>query len=74
LAAFPKLGEKKAELSVIKGTVPDLMNPFKGCPFVARCDRAMAICSRQRPNRVEVSPGHFVSCHLWSGGERSDGG
>jgi oligopeptide/dipeptide ABC transporter ATP-binding protein len=74
LTAFPKLGEKKAELSVIKGTVPDLMNPFKGCPFVARCDRAMAICSRQRPNRVEVSPGHFVSCHLWSGGERSDGG
>jgi oligopeptide/dipeptide ABC transporter ATP-binding protein len=74
LTAFPKLGEKKAELSVIRGTVPDLMNPFKGCPFVDRCDKAMGICSKQKPGRVEVSPGHFVSCHLWSGGESSDGG
>ncbi len=74
LTAFPKLGEKKAELSVIRGTVPDLMNPFKGCPFVDRCDNAMGICSKQRPSRVEVSPGHFVSCHLWSGGESPDGG
>jgi len=69
LIAFPKLGEKKAELPVIRGTVPDLMSPFKGCPFVDRCDEAMALCSKQRPRRVEVSPGHFVSCHLWSGGD-----
>ncbi|HIJ17145.1 MAG TPA: ABC transporter ATP-binding protein [Thermoplasmata archaeon] len=68
LVAFPKLGEKKAELPVIRGTVPDLMNPFKGCPFVDRCDKALEVCSKQRPSRVAVSPGHFVSCHLWSGG------
>jgi len=68
LMAFPRLGEKKAELPVIRGTVPDLMNPFKGCPFVDRCDKATEVCSKQRPNRVEVSPGHFVSCHLWHGG------
>ena len=73
LTAFPKLGEKKAELAVIKGTVPDLMEPFKGCPFVDRCENAMGVCSRQRPSRVKVSPGHFVSCHLWSGGEPADG-
>ena len=69
LMAFPKLGEKKAELSVIRGTVPDLMNPFRGCPFVDRCDKAMDVCSKKRPSRVEVSPGHFVSCHLWPGGD-----
>ncbi len=68
LSAFPKLGEKKAELPVIKGTVPDLMNPFKGCPFVDRCDRAMEVCAKEQPARVEVSPRHFVSCHLWQGG------
>lgn len=73
LQAFPKLGEKKPELSVIRGTVPDLMRPFEGCPFVERCDKAMEVCSGRRPGRVEVSPGHFVSCHLWSGGERTDG-
>jgi oligopeptide/dipeptide ABC transporter ATP-binding protein len=68
LLAFPKLGEKKPELPVIRGTVPNLMKPFAGCPFVDRCDRAMDVCSRKRPPRTEVSPGHFVSCHLWPGG------
>lgn len=69
LSAFPKLGEKKLELPVIRGTVPNLMVPFAGCPFVDRCDKAMDACSKKRPPRVEVSPGHFVSCHLWSGGD-----
>lgn len=73
LTAFPKLGEKKEELAVIKGTVPDLMNPFRGCPFVDRCDKSSDVCSKKRPDRFEVSPGHFVSCHLWSGGGPSDG-
>ncbi len=66
LTAFPKLGEHKDELSVIKGSVPNLMKPFPGCPFEDRCDQAVGICSKTRPQRVEVSPGHFVSCHLQS--------
>jgi len=69
LMAFPKLGERKPELSVIRGTVPNLMKPFPGCPFVERCDKAMEVCRKERPSRVEISPGHFVSCHLWTGGE-----
>jgi len=72
LAAFPKLGERKDELSVIRGTVPNLMKPFPGCPFVERCDKAMEVCRKTRPSHVEVSPGHFVSCHLWTRGEDSD--
>jgi len=69
LTAFPKLGERKPELAVIRGTVPNLMQPFSGCPFVERCDKAMKVCSEMSPSRVEVSPGHYVSCHLWGGGE-----
>jgi oligopeptide/dipeptide ABC transporter ATP-binding protein len=72
LAAFPKLGERKDELSVIRGTVPNLMKPFPGCAFVERCDKAMEVCRKTRPSRVEASPGHFVSCHLWTRGEDSD--
>jgi len=68
LNAFPKLGEKKEELSAIRGTVPNLMRPFPGCPFVDRCDNAVGPCSVQRPGRVEVFPGHFVSCHLYGPG------
>ncbi len=68
LRAFPKLGEQKEELEVIRGTVPNLMVPFKGCPFVERCDKAMDACKSVRPPRVEVRPGHFVSCHLYHPG------
>jgi len=71
LTAFPKLGEKKEELAVIRGTVPNLMIPFPGCAFVDRCDRATDLCMSKKPTRVEVSPGHFVSCHLYrAGGEK----
>ena len=71
LSAFPKLGEKKEELAVIRGTVPNLMTPFPGCSFVDRCDRASDLCASKKPTRLEVSPGHFVSCHMYQvGGEK----
>jgi oligopeptide/dipeptide ABC transporter ATP-binding protein len=70
LAAFPKLGEKKEELSVIRGTVPNLMKPFMGCSFVDRCDRATDLCRIARPTMIEVEPRHFVSCHLYADGRR----
>jgi oligopeptide/dipeptide ABC transporter ATP-binding protein len=73
LTAFPKLGEQKDELAVIRGTVPNLMKPFPGCSFVDRCDFATERCWKIRPRRLEVAPGHFVSCHLYPvGGEKSD--
>ncbi|MBU1158641.1 MAG: ABC transporter ATP-binding protein [Candidatus Thermoplasmatota archaeon] len=74
MLAFPKLGEKKDELAVIRGTVPNLMNAFPGCSFVDRCDSAMDVCRAVRPTRIEASPGHFVSCHLYDkhGGVQSD--
>ncbi len=73
LTAFPKLGEKKEELSVIRGTVPNLMKPFPGCSFVDRCDFATDQCRRVRPKMAEVAPGHLVACHLYpSGGEKDN--
>ena len=74
LTAFPKLGEQKEELAVVRGTVPNLMKPFPGCSFVDRCDFAVDMCRRVRPIMTEVKPGHFVSCHLYSqGGAKDDG-
>jgi len=73
LTAFPKLGEQKEELSVIRGTVPNLMNPFPGCSFVDRCDFATDQCRRVRPKMAKVAPGHLVACHLYpSGGEKDN--
>jgi peptide/nickel transport system ATP-binding protein len=68
LTAFPKLGEQKDELAVVRGTVPDLMAPFPGCSFADRCDRCMDLCRRKRPPLIEARPGHFVACHLYSQG------
>jgi len=65
LHAFPKLGEVKDELAVVRGTVPNLMKPFPGCSFVDRCDFAAEACREVRPAMTEVKPGHFVSCHLY---------
>ncbi len=46
------------------GDTPDCAAPPKGCLFCTRCMQATDRCYEERPKRVEVSPGHFVSCHL----------
>ncbi len=56
----PTLGKARA---VISGEVPTPINPPSGCRFHPRCSKATDICSRQEPELVEVSGGHFVACH-----------
>ena len=65
LNSIPKLFEKKEKLDVIRGSVPNLVNPPSGCRFHPRCLYAMKICSQQKPNSMEVSDGHQVSCFLF---------
>lgn len=55
---------KNAELTYIEGTPPDLFAPPKGCPFAARCGRAMEICCRIMPEQTALEDGHTVSCWL----------
>lgn len=35
----------------------------RGCPFVARCPRATAVCRETMPAATEVGSGHVVRCH-----------
>lgn len=49
---------------VLRGEVPNPINPPSGCKFHTRCDRACAMCSEKEPELREISPGHFVACHL----------
>ena len=46
------------------GDTPDCSAPPKGCLFCTRCMQATDRCYEERPKRTEVSPGHFVCCHL----------
>ncbi|MCH7793942.1 MAG: ABC transporter ATP-binding protein, partial [Proteobacteria bacterium] len=50
---------------VLKGDLPSVMNPPKGCPFNTRCPRHLGtICETERPPDVEASPGHLIACHI----------
>ena len=64
MAAVPKPGKK---LVAIKGFVPDPLELPPGCRFHPRCKKAMEICKTKAPDNIEISPGHFVSCHLYDG-------
>lgn len=60
----PKL-ERQRERIILKGDVPNPVNPPSGCRFRTRCPKAMDICSIKTPNWVEAKPNHFVACHLY---------
>ncbi|MBI3211825.1 MAG: ATP-binding cassette domain-containing protein [Simkania negevensis] len=64
----PKV-EKKRSRIVVKGEVPSAIHPPKGCPFNTRCPKAFAPCFEKRPAWTEVTPEHYVACHLYSESE-----
>jgi len=71
LAAVPKPGKK---LSAIKGFVPDPLDLPTGCCFHPRCKNARDICKVKEPIPVEITPGHFVACHLYDGEKLENSG
>ena len=64
LDSMPSLSsERKADLSTIPGTPPDLRLTGKACNFANRCPYAQDICNKEVPELIEVEPGHLVACH-----------
>ena len=55
-----------AELYNIPGNVPNPINMPSYCYFKERCDKCTAKCAGDYPCMVQVSPTHFVACHLYS--------
>jgi len=64
LNSIPRLHTRTKFLTPIKGLVCNMLEPPSGCKFNPRCEHAMDICTRERPELKEVTPGHFVACHL----------
>lgn len=63
LKSMPNI-ESKERLIPIKGTPPNLVNPPAGCPFAARCDKAMKLCALYMPGFYEISDHQKTRCWL----------
>ena len=61
--ADPDLAAQSSRI-VLQGDVPQPIDPPPGCPFATRCRFCKPICREQRPQMREISPGHFLACHL----------
>ncbi|KGP74613.1 ABC transporter ATP-binding protein [Pontibacillus yanchengensis] len=64
LNSVPRLDKRKEKLVPIDGTPPDLFAPPQGCPFTARCPKAMEVCGKVYPIHSELSNTHEVDCWL----------
>ena len=57
--------DDNTELYNIPGNVPNPINMPDHCYFKERCAKCTAKCSGEYPGMVQVSPTHFVACHLY---------
>jgi peptide/nickel transport system ATP-binding protein len=66
LSAVPIPDPKaKRQRIVLKGDVPNPINPPSGCHFHSRCPiRKLPLCSTEKPELRQIAGGHRVACHL----------
>jgi peptide/nickel transport system ATP-binding protein len=70
--SFPSIDGEKIRLEGIPGSPPDLVRPPNGCRFNPRCPRCVRdnadlyhLQTTVVPELMEMSPGHWVACHLY---------
>ncbi len=76
MAAIPvadPVAEATRPRQVISGEVPSALRPPSGCRFHPRCQHAMPICAKERPE-LRSDSGRAVACHLYgpTGGASED--
>ena len=68
----PTLDSDSDTLFNIPGNVPNPVNMPNHCYFKERCGKCIGKCSGDYPEMIQVSPTHFVSCHLYEEGKDND--
>ena len=56
--------DEKTRLVPITRTPIDLLRMPPGCPFAPRCDRAMKICLKEKPQEYWVGHDHLSACWM----------
>ncbi len=51
----------------LEGELPSPTAEIAGCPFRARCPRAVARCGEEVPELIEREAGHWAACHEVAG-------
>ena len=69
LSAAPVINKDgAAQRIILEGTVPTPVDPPPGCRFASRCfAKKGPECRQTEPEGKEISPGHWVACHLYKG-------
>lgn len=67
----PTMDLDEETLFNIPGNVPNPVNMPNHCFFKERCSMCKKKCSGDYPGMIQVSPTHFVACHLYDG-EKED--
>ena len=65
----PTMKSNEEKLFNIPGNVPNPINMPDYCYFKERCTKCVKKCSGEYPGMVQVSPTHFVACHLYEAEE-----
>jgi peptide/nickel transport system ATP-binding protein len=63
-AAIPERMRAGGDQFLLRGEVPDPLNPPSGCTFYPRCSNHEDRCITDVPPLKPVSEGHFARCHL----------
>ena len=61
----PTMDSDSDTLFNIPGNVPNPVNMPNHCYFKERCSKCTKKCSGDYPGMIQVSPTHFVACHLY---------
>jgi peptide/nickel transport system ATP-binding protein len=68
LSSIPVISEEEEALKPKKilstGEIPSPVNVPKGCSFNTRCNLKKEICMHEDPIMREISPMHYVRCHM----------
>ncbi len=67
----PTMDSNDDTLFNIPGNVPNPVNMPSYCFFKDRCSMCRAKCAGDYPGMIQVSPTHYVACHLYGEEERN---